>query len=601
MLKRLAVLSLAVTASLAAQTNWRKVGGTTFEAGLAGPATGPMSAVWFSPDGGKLYARTYSGNTWETVDFETWSRATSPSPHPNNALAGLRAPESARTLATPGGAVYALGTNLFRSEDNGRTWTNLTGYRGQPIIGAGQNDLAVNPRNPQFIAVANAWGVWTSHDGGLSWLGLNDNLPNLNVSEIESVGNGVKAVLFGQVESRLAPGSTNWEPLGGSANYAALSKVLNATITAFTSVGDVAYAGAADGRLWSSLDRQATWTQSPTQAAGPIDRIFTDAAVPNAAFVASSGKTRSVLRTINYGQFWDDITGALTDNPAHGIAADRASGSIYVATDRGVFLARADLNALANLSPWTALNGLPDALTRDVKLSATNVYAAVDGYGVYAASTPLLTGRPRLVSSADLTDRAAAPGALFSLVGGKIQSVKAGDLTVPVLASANEESQIQIPFEVTGSQLSLSVTGAASITTMTLALKAVSPAIFLDRNESPLLMDADTGLMLESKLSLRPHQRIHLLATGLGRTTPNWPTAVPAPVENPPAVSAAIQVFLGARPIDVSRATLAPGYVGLYLIEVELPSILDAGAAELYVSADGVESNRVRVYLASTN
>jgi uncharacterized protein (TIGR03437 family) len=114
-------------------------------------------------------------------------------------------------------------------------------------------------------------------------------------------------------------------------------------------------------------------------------------------------------------------------------------------------------------------------------------------------------------------------------------------------------------------------------------------------------MDADTGLMLESKLSLRPHQRIHLLATGLGRTTPNWPTAVPAPVENPPAVSAAVQVFLGTRPIDVSRATLAPGYVGLYLIEVELPAILDAGAAELYVSADGVESNRVRVYLASTN
>jgi uncharacterized protein (TIGR03437 family) len=204
------------------------------------------------------------------------------------------------------------------------------------------------------------------------------------------------------------------------------------------------------------------------------------------------------------------------------------------------------------------------------------------------------------VSAADLSERAAAPGALFSLVGGKIQSARAGDLNIPVLASANEESQIQVPFEATGPQLNVLLVSALASTTMTLPLKTVSPAIFLDRNEAPILMDADTGLMLESKLSLHPGAKIQLLATGLGKTTPNWPTAVPAPVENPPAVSAAVQVFLGGRPIDVTRATLAPGYVGLYLIEMELPAILDAGAAELYVAADGVESNHVRVYLSSS-
>jgi hypothetical protein len=39
--------------------------------------------------------------------------------------------------------------------------------------------------------------------------------------------------------------------------------------------------------------------------------------------------------------------------------------------------------------------------------------------------------------------------------------------------------------------------------------------------------------------------------------------------------------------------------VGLYLIEMELPAILDAGATELYLSAGGAESNRVRVYLTA--
>jgi uncharacterized protein (TIGR03437 family) len=599
MLKKLAVLFLAATAALAAQTNWRRVGGSSFEAGLAAPATGPVVSVWFSLDGGKLFSRTLSGHTWETADLESWSRAIDPPPHPNNASAGLRAPENSRTVAGPRGTSYALGANLFRSEDNGRTWINLTGYRGQSVIGAGQNDLAVSPADPRFIVVANAWGVWASHDSGLTWSGLNEQLPNLAISEIQSIGNGVKATLGGLGDSRLTPGATTWEPLGGGPDYASLSKALSATITALTSSGDTAYAGSIDGRIWVSRDKQVSWVQSPNQAGGSVERIYVDPAAPNAAFVASAGRTRSVLRTINYGQFWDDITGSLTENPAHGVAADRSANAIYVATDRGVFLARADLNALGSVSTWAALNGLPDAPARDVKLSGTNIYAAIDGFGLYAASAPLLTGTMKMVSSADLNDRPAAPGALFSLVGGKVQSAKAGSLDVPVLASANEESQIQVPFEATGTQFSVSLRTAATSTVMTVPLRSVSPAIFLDRNETPILMDADTGLTLESKLSLQPRQKIQLLATGLGRTTPAWPTAVPAPGENPPAVTAAVQVFLGGRPIEVTRATLAPNYVGLYLIEIELPAILDAGAADLYLAADGVESNKVRVYLTS--
>ncbi len=595
------MLFLAAATTLAAQNSWRKVGGSTFNAGLAAPATGPVASVWFSADGGKLFAQTVSGSTWETADFETWTKAVTPTPHPSNIQADVRAPESGRTLATPNGTLYALGSNVFRSEDNGRTWTNLTAFSGIPIIGAGQNDLAASPRDPQFIVVANAWGVWASHDGGLSWSGLNDNLPNLPLSRILSTGNGITAAVTGMAILRLDPAAISWEVSGLNPSYAAISKILNAPVTALESVGDTAYAGSSDGRIWVSRDRQSTWIPSPTVAGGPVERIFIDPASPNIAFIASSGRTRSVLRTTNTGLFWDDITGGLSDSPAHGIAADRSAGAIYVATDRGVFLARGDLNALGPLSSWTSLPGLPDAIARDVKISGTHLYAAIEGYGLFEVSAPLIAGSARLVSSADLAERAAAPGALFSLVGAKIQSARAGGLNVPVLASTNDESQIQVPFEATGDQLSLALVGAARTSTMTLALKSVSPAIFLDRNEAPILMDAESGLMLDSKLSLHPRAKLQLLATGLGKTNPNWPTAVPAPAENPPAVAASVQVFVGGRPITVTRATLAPGYIGLYLIEVELPAILDAGASELYLSADGVESNRVRIYLTSEN
>jgi uncharacterized protein (TIGR03437 family) len=58
-----------------------------------------------------------------------------------------------------------------------------------------------------------------------------------------------------------------------------------------------------------------------------------------------------------------------------------------------------------------------------------------------------------------------------------------------------------------------------------------------------------------------------------------------------------VRVFLDRTPVEVTRATLAPGYVGFYLVEVQLPSIVNSGPAELYIEAGGHESNRVRIYL----
>jgi uncharacterized protein (TIGR03437 family) len=47
----------------------------------------------------------------------------------------------------------------------------------------------------------------------------------------------------------------------------------------------------------------------------------------------------------------------------------------------------------------------------------------------------------------------------------------------------------------------------------------------------------------------------------------------------------------------VSRATLAPGYIGFYVVEVQLPTLNNAGVNELYITAGGVESNRVPIVI----
>jgi len=56
-----------------------------------------------------------------------------------------------------------------------------------------------------------------------------------------------------------------------------------------------------------------------------------------------------------------------------------------------------------------------------------------------------------------------------------------------------------------------------------------------------------------------------------------------------------MKAFLDGAPLTVNKATLVPGFVGFYLIEVEVPAISNAGVGELWITADDVQSNRVAI------
>jgi len=61
-------------------------------------------------------------------------------------------------------------------------------------LGGGLADLPVSPSNRDELAVASAAGVWHSIDGGLSWTGLNQFLPNLPLRRIVAVPSGARGV-----------------------------------------------------------------------------------------------------------------------------------------------------------------------------------------------------------------------------------------------------------------------------------------------------------------------------------------------------------------------------------------------------------------------
>ena len=578
------IAALIATAALCAPAyafDWRHIGNASTEMSLAGVATGPMSRVWYSSDGAHLFAQTKSGRVFETVDFEQWSLVKDP---------GIAPPDRAKLNENPG-----------------------LGRLGDTV-----SDAAVSPREPLEITAANRFGVWRSMDGGLSWSGLNESLPNFSARRILNVpagANGLRvAVEIGSdAQWEWMPGEkTAWRPVEPSPALSSELKLrrtltlkLGAPITAVATSGSYIYAGGVNGRLWASSDRGQTWQSrfTPSDEAGPVESIYVDLADPRLALATlgiSSTRSSHVRRTINGGVFWDDLTTNLPDSPAHGITADRASGAVYVATGAGVFFTMSDLNAAAPATVWTNVGqDLPSATVADVKLDAAGnqLFVLVEGYGVYASVAPHRFREVRVVNSGDYSVRPAAPGALLSVLGARVESASSATASIPVLDATDSASQIQLPFELRGSSVSLTLHATTGQLVRTLPVQSASPALLISPDGAPLILDGDSGMILDAMNPARSGSRIQILATGLGRVTPDWQAGMAAPLNDPPRVTAPVRALLDRTPVEVTRAVLAPGYIGLYLIEVELPRIVNMGAAELFLDVDGHESNRVRIFI----
>ena len=587
-----------------AEPQWRRLGGYTIDLTLAAPASGPVERVWFSVDGARLLARTHSGRVFETTDFEKWQLSAGAPPADGS-------PGGPRATAADPLRRYRYGPQAYRSDDGGLTWSDQTGHEGQSILGAPASDLAVSPLDADQIVVANDLGVWRSLDGGASWSGLNEGLPNLpgrRLLALPQGSQGLRTLADGLGALEWAPGEKQaWRPVPDPASgqeLAArrlLSAVLDAPVTALVWAGDTAYAGAADGRLWTSPDGGQTWRSSRPADGARVEGLFADPAFPRLAVAAlASDRGARVLRTANGGLFWDDVSADLPPAAARAVAADVASGTLYVATDRGVYFTRADLMAASPASAWTRLEGaLPAAPALDVRLDpeGNQLFVLLEGYGVWTGLAPHRLGSYRVVNAADFSRRPAAPGSLLSVLGGRVRAARSGELDFPVLAASDAESQIQVPFEVRDRLISLALEGGTRRVVVGLALERVSPAIFVDRDGAPLIVGAESGILLDAMNPAYSNSRAQILATGLGQVRPPWPAGLAAPAENPPQVVAEVRAFLDGEPLQVTRAVLAPGYVGLYLIEVQLPALVNRGPAELRIQAEGQDSNRVRVYL----
>jgi len=597
---------------------WRRIGTAAIDLHLSGPATGPVPGIAWSADGGTILARTATGRWLATEDGESWKESVIAPMAGREALVE-RLPEPGAQAVDAGrpGWAYAYGQHVWRTEDNGKSWRNLTQWKQTSLLGGPVSELAVRPTAAEEIAVSTATGVWKSADGGATWLSLNGALPQLPVRKIVSLPKETSGLRVSMLApSHLAPAVFEWAPGERSswqlvpgnlalehATRTALSRDFGVTVSTLGYSGDVVYAGTEDGRIYVSLDRGRSWLPPAQNPGAVVESFALDPREPRRA-VASLRRREAgpvVLRTTNGGLIWDDMTANLGQAAVYGVTADFPSGAVYAATESGVFWTTTDLAAMGQATQWKKMaSPVPDAPVFDVKLDALGqtLYAAVFGYGIYAETSAHKMREWRIVSAADWTSRAAAPGALLSVMGGSVRSVRAGERPVAVLSRGERETQIQLPYDLEGSSVALSMEAENGLVQSNLPLAAAAPAILVDRDGTPMVMDGGNGTLVDGGNPARAGALLQVLVSGLGKVAPNWPAGMAAPAgESAPSVLAAVHAYLDGSPLEVVRATLAPGYIGYYLVEVRLPDVVNSGPAELFLEAGNSTTNRVRLYI----
>jgi uncharacterized protein (TIGR03437 family) len=230
-----------------------------------------------------------------------------------------------------------------------------------------------------------------------------------------------------------------------------------------------------------------------------------------------------------------------------------------------------------------------------------------------------LTGLPTLgtnstVNAASLAQIGIAPGTIVSISGANFAasvqsastlplptvlgntSVTFNGVAAPLFSVSNSQIYAQAPFGLTaGSTASIQVSqGSAQSAAQTVNVTAVSPGIYIvdqTSNAGAVLHAADYSLVTSSSPA-QPGEYLLIYCTGLGAV--GIPVASGAMAPGSPALANAINtptVTIGGLSANVTFAGLAPGFVGLYQINVQAPSGLPTGNQPVQITTLGIASN----------
>ena len=237
-------------------------------------------------------------------------------------------------------------------------------------------------------------------------------------------------------------------------------------------------------------------------------------------------------------------------------------------------------------SEWRQLTGRGDGIAEATLSGNGAVALAVTGDGsilrieVESGLTKTVVGPTPVVGYV----RSTTPGSLTRVSGKGLanSTIVVDDIAAPILSRSAEEIMFQMPWETQLDTKEITIPegggpyfedaapmGLSTFAPFAFALGPRPPASYY----TPVAIHADFKFLVTEENPARPGELVHLYLAGGGPVTVPVPTGVPNPIGPLSRITTEVLVVANSQtPLDVPFIGLAPGFLGVWQMDVYLPA-----------------------------
>jgi len=426
--------------------------------------------------------------------------------------------------------------HVFKTADSGASWTDISGNLPNLPV----NDLVVDPDIPDTLYIGTDAGVMVTTDGGATWTTLGNGLPRVVVDSLvmQRASRTLRAATHGR---------SMWDilvPLPSKSLQPVINSLSPNGVNAGAAGFSISVVGAnfATGAVlrWNGASR-------PTNI---VDSTHLTAQI-SAADIALVGR----------------------------VAVDVFSPSRGVGVSNPVNF---------NIGPAPATSS---------RAFANSAYGTVVAPGSLATLYGTNLAGPTVLADA-------APPWPVTLGG---TSMTVGNTSAPLYYVSPGQINFQVPyFNITApSATNLTVTEGAFNTTVTVMVTPYAPGLYTTNaqgtGQAAAIIAGTASIVAPSgafpgSRPARKSEFVSLYCTGLGPVSRRPALGDPAPSSPLATTTATPSVTVGDVNAIVNFSGLAPGYVGLYQVNVQIPDTAPSGdAVPVILSIGGATANTVTI------
>jgi uncharacterized protein (TIGR03437 family) len=467
------------------------------------------------------------------------------------------------------GAIQVAATGATNTPQTINVTLTITAPVPSPVIALNPPSLAFTAQqggaNPasQTVSLANAGG------GTLDWTAtVLSTSPWLTVSPTS--GTGAATLTITANSAGLAPGTYSGPIYVAAIGVSNSPQILAVTFTVVQS------AASAISLAPSSLQFIATAGTSPATQTFQVLNSFS----------STLGWTATANTLV--GSNW------LSVSPTSGVSPSTLTVSVNSASlAKGIYLGNITITALSTANAINSPQSLLVALAVSAPMIGQN--GIVDGAGFApVVSSGAITSLFGTNLAAGTATAAVVP--LPTVLAGT--QVLVNGVPAPLFYVSPAQINFQMPAEPAGASVAVTVaSGGITSLQATVDVAAAGPGIFTITSNG-----TGQGTVLNQDYSPNSAQNpaaagsaIQIFATGLGLTNPSVPAGQPEPVSPLSMTVNTPVVTIAGVPALVLFSGLAPGFVGLYQVNVQVPPGTPSGSASLQIQINGQTSNSVTI------